>query len=283
MKVWIIQNGEKTGPYEISQVVRKLESGEWDAETYGWLEGMKDWQPLSTIPAFTEATDRSHVDPELTLPASDCAEPAQEAPSTAAPAARSGSVAVLMRRFFARWFDLLLWSSIYMCAMQLSGANLKQLMMSFWFNYLMMVVWIIMEAAMIHVWGLTPGKWLLGLRVSRVDGSALPVGLSLLRSIRVYLMGMGMSHPILLLLCHGFSWWFVRKHGSALWDGASGLLVKAQSFSPWRWLAFSFASFMVMNLSGMILEPVSRELIREMFPEQAQWLDSPKQSTSPIK
>jgi hypothetical protein len=143
----------------------------------------------------------------------------------------------------------------------------------------MMIVWIMVESAMIHVWGATPGKWLLGLRVSRADGEALPVGLSLLRSIRVYLMGMGMSHPILLPLCHGFSWWFVRKHGSALWDGASGIRVSIRSISPWRWLAFSFAAFMVMNVSGMILESVSRELFRELFPEQAQWLDSSQPKT----
>ncbi|MFM2171299.1 MAG: hypothetical protein RI957_1528 [Verrucomicrobiota bacterium] len=281
MKAWIIKNGEKTGPFEISQVVRKLESGECDGETYGWLEGMKDWQPLSTIPEFSRVNDDSPLDEQSTAPTIPVPMDPQSV-SGALPISQSGG-SLLIRRFFARWFDLLLWSSIYMCAMHLSGANLKQMMMNFWFNYLMMIVWILAEAAMLHVWGATPGKWLLGLRVGRVDGSLLPVGLSLLRSIRVYLMGMGMSHPVLLPLCHGFSWWFVRKHGSTLWDGSSGILVSLRSITPWRWLAFSFAAFLVMNVSGMILEPVSRELFRELFPQQAQWLDAQQPPATPKK
>lgn len=277
MRAWIIQNGEKNGPFEIAHVVRKLQSGEWHGDTYGWVEGMREWQPLSSIPEFAQATSvademESSVDSNI-----DNAETAI-ATSIAAQVSKREASAMLVRRFFARWFDLLLWSSIYMCAMHLSGANLKGMMMNFWFNYLMMIVWILIEAAMVHRWGATPGKWLLGLRISRLDGERLPVGLSLLRSVRVYLMGMGMSHPILLPLCHGFSWWFVRKHGSALWDGTSGIRVSIRTISPWRWLAFSVAGFMVMNVSGMILEPVSRELFRELFPEQAQWLDASTQT-----
>lgn len=281
MRAWIIKNGEKIGPFDIAQVVRKLESGEWDGNTYGWVEGMKEWQPLSSIPEFAQAAS-SEMEPVIVEPNANTAETAASY-SVVSEFSRSERTSQLIRRFFARWFDLLLWSSFYMCAMHLSGANLKAMMMNFWFNYLMMIVWILAEASMIHAWGATPGKWLLGLRVMRADGAALPVGLSLLRSIRVYLMGMGMSHPILLPLCHGFSWWFVRKNGSALWDGSSGIRVSLRSISPWRWLAFFFTAFMVINLSGMILEPVSRELIRELFPDQAQWLDSSTQPNPPQK
>jgi hypothetical protein len=115
---------------------------------------------------------------------------------------------------------------------------------------------------------------MLGLRVRRADGSNLSVGLSLLRSIRVYLMGMGMSHPLLLPLCHGFSWWFVRKHGAALWDGAVGVRVAMQPIQVWRWVIYAMAAFFIMQISGMILEPVTREIMQENFPEQAKWLDS---------
>lgn len=281
MRAWIIKNGEKIGPFDIAQVVRKLESGEWDGNTYGWVEGMKEWQPLSSIPEFAQAAS-SEMEPVIVEPNANTAETAASY-SVASEFSRSERTSQLIRRFFARWFDLLLWSSIYMCATHLSGANLKAMMMNFWFNYLMMIVWILIEAAMVHVWGFTPGKWLLGLRVTRADGASLPVGLSLLRAIRVYLMGMGMSHPILMPLCHGFSWWFVRKHGKALWDGSSDILVSVRPISPWRWLAFSFAFFMVMNVSRMIIEPVSRELIREFYPELAQWLESSQQPTTPEK
>jgi hypothetical protein len=275
MRAWIIIDGEKTGPFEISHVARQIEEGILKGDTYGWVEGMKQWQPLETISHFTAACQNPI---KLDLPATAAAETSSaqfphantwQIPETSV----QEKTMQLVRRFFARWFDMLLWSSSYTCAIHLSGGNLKELMMNFWFNYIMMCVWIILEAAMLHAWGTTPGKALLGLSVARVDGERLPVGISLLRSIRVYLMGMGMSHPLLLPLCHGFSWWFVRKYGAALWDGASGIRITMKPIRALRWVWYAMAVFMIMNVSGMILESVSRELFREMCPEQSQWLD----------
>ena len=283
MRTWIIIDGEKSGPFDIAQIARRLESGDLNPETYGWIEGMKKWQPLSTIPQFSESCRQAQSPTPPPLPAVviDSAAPPSTAHWQIPATTMQEKTALLIRRFFARWFDMLLWSSSYMCAFQLSGSDLKSLMMSFWFNYTMMIVWLLIEAAMIHAWGTTPGKALLGLRVKRADASALPVGLSLLRSIRVYLMGMGMSHPLLLPLCHGFSWWFVRKHGAALWDGAVGVRVTMLSLSAWRWVLYAMVTFTILNVSGLVLEPVSREIFREMFHEQAQWLETAAPQSNP--
>lgn len=274
MRTWIIIDGEKIGPFDIAQVARRIESGELSPETYGWIEGMKNWQPLSTIPQFSESCHKSNepTPPPLPVNQGNPNAPARTAHWQIPFSTPQEKTNQLLRRFFARWFDLLLWSSLYMCVMKLSGADLKSLMMNFWFNYVMMLVWIMIEAAMIHVWGFTPGKALLGLRVHRADGSALSLGSGLLRSIRVYLMGMGMSHPLLLPLCHGFAWWFVRKHGVALWDGAAGHRISVAVIKPWRWVIYGLLVFTILNVSGVILESVSRELFIEMFPEKKDWL-----------
>jgi uncharacterized RDD family membrane protein YckC len=276
MRTWIIIDGEKSGPFDIAQIARRLESGELKPDTYGWIEGMKVWQPLLSIPQFAESCRMATtpVPPPLPVVEIDSAAPPSTAHWHIPATTMHEKTAVLVRRFFARWFDMLLWSSGYLCVLQLSGADLKSLMMSFWFNYTMMIVWLLIEAAMIHAWGTTPGKALLGLRVRRADGTALPVGLSLLRSIRVYLMGMGMSHPLLLPLCHGFSWWFVRKHGAALWDGAVGVRVTMLPLQVWRWVLYAMVAYTILQVSGLILHPVSSELFREIFPQQAQWMDS---------
>ena len=89
--------------------------------------------------------------------------------------------------------DMAIWSSLFMSVLMLCGADLKKLLMNFGFNYSMMLVWIILEASMLHLWRTTPGKALLGIRVLGADGGNLSLGRSLLRSLRVYLMGMGMS------------------------------------------------------------------------------------------
>jgi hypothetical protein len=136
----------------------------------------------------------------------------------------------------------------------------------------MMLVWIILEASMMHLWRTTPGKALLGIRVRSADEGNLSLGRSLLRSLRVYLMGMGMSHVILMPLCHAFSWWFVRKHGAALWDGPAVTRLEFRPLAPWRWLVYVIVLFLIVNAAGMILEPVSRELIKELFPNNPELL-----------
>ena len=285
MRTWIIIDGEKTGPFDIAQVARRIESGELKPETYGWIEGMKEWQPLATMPQFADscAISREPVPPPIPQVALDPAAPARTAHWQIPASTMQEKTQILIRRFFARWFDFLMWSGLYWCAFYLAGSDLKSLILNFWFNYLMMIVWIIIEAAMIHVWGTTPGKALLGLRVRRADGEPVTIGLSVLRSIRVYLMGMGMTHPILMPLCHGFSWWFVRKHGAALWDGASGIRVTMTAIKPWRWVLYAMAALFIMQVTGLILEPITREVMQENFPEQAKWFDSflPKPTPTP--
>lgn len=285
MRTWIIIDGEKTGPFDIAQVARRIESGELKPETYGWIEGMKEWQPLSTIPQFSESCgiSREPVPPPVPSVALDPAAPARTAHWQIPSSTMQEKTQLLIRRFFARWFDFFLWFGLYWCAIYYTGSDMKSLYQNFWFNYLMMIVWILIEAAMIHAWGTTPGKALLGLRVRRADGEAVTIGHSLLRSIRVYLMGMGMTHPLLLPLCHGFSWWFVRKHGAALWDGATGLRVIMKPIKARHWVVYGLLAFFIMQITGIILEPVTRELMRENFPQQAKWLESfaPKPTTTP--
>lgn len=285
MRTWIIIDGEKTGPFDIAQVARRIESGDLKPETYGWIEGMKEWQPLSTIPQFSESCTISRQPPVLSLPkvVIDPAAPASTAHWQIPPTTKSEKTQMLFRRFFARWFDLIIYIGIYWGISYGVGADLKALYQNFWLNFLLMIVWIILEAAMIHVWGMTPGKALLGLRVQRVNGEPISLGLSVLRSIRVFLMGMGMTNPLLLPLCHGFSWWFVRKHGAALWDGATGIRVTVAAIQPWRWALCVIVSLFILQITAIILEPISREVLLENLPENAKWLESyfPKPTTTP--
>jgi len=284
MRAWIIIDGEKAGPFDIAQVARKIEAGEYTSDMHGWIEGMKQWQPLAQIPQFAEVFQRPREVESALPPASPpvvSAHPLSPAAWNVPLSPPQERVSLLVRRFFARWFDMVLWSSVFLCAMYLAGANMKAMVTNFWSSFLMMMVWILLESAMLHAWGVTPGKWLLGMRVARPDGTRLSVGLSLLRSVRVYLMGMGMNHPVLMLLCHGFSWWFVRRHGATLWDGSSGIHVSMTPITAWRWLGLALTTLLVILISSIILQPVSQVIYQEMFPEQAQLPESAQPPTKP--
>lgn len=49
MSYHISQNGEKSGPFDREEVLRRLVSGELKGSDLGWQEGIADWEPLSKL------------------------------------------------------------------------------------------------------------------------------------------------------------------------------------------------------------------------------------------
>jgi uncharacterized RDD family membrane protein YckC len=290
MRTWIIIDGEKTGPFDIAQVARRIESGELKPEQYGWIEGMREWQPLSQMPQFSDAvasvsgkatpsTEETSLEvqpPPLPSSTNTQAPPSRAAAWNIPPFTPREKTIEIVRRFFARWFDFMLITNSIFVAIIIAGENLKALFVNPWFQYSIMVAWILLDSATVHIWKTSPGKFLLGLRVHRADGSRLSAGASILRAARVFVMGMGMVHPILLPLCHGFSWWFTKKFGASLWDGPAGNRITTLPISVWRWALFILVAFTVVNVSGIFLEPITREMFLEMFPDKAHLLPPPR-------
>ena len=272
MRVWIIIDGEKSGPFDISYIARRIEEGELNASHYGWSEGMKSWISLAEMPQFTESFARRsrEVAPP---PIPDLVVNPYAAPTNlqAVPLGARVPVSFLIRRFFARWFDFIIWLEICFCAAVACGKGAIVAEKNLWFSLAVIIVWVILESVMMHFWQTTPGKFLLGIRVQTAVGSSLSLGKCFLRTVRVYLMGMGMIHPLLMPLCHGFSFWFVRKYGSALWDGSLGQRLECKALSPWRWIAFVLIFFTVTQVTGIILEPVSREMFKDFYAQYPQW------------
>ncbi|HBJ83917.1 MAG TPA: hypothetical protein DDZ88_08620 [Verrucomicrobiales bacterium] len=49
MQIHVAQNGEKTGPFEREEVLRRLVAGDLKGSDLGWHEGLADWEPLSKL------------------------------------------------------------------------------------------------------------------------------------------------------------------------------------------------------------------------------------------
>lgn len=47
--IFAVINGESQGPYTSAQLLAMVNSGQINAETLVWQEGMADWQPLNTV------------------------------------------------------------------------------------------------------------------------------------------------------------------------------------------------------------------------------------------
>jgi uncharacterized RDD family membrane protein YckC len=99
---------------------------------------------------------------------------------------------------------------------------------------------ILMEAAMVGSLGFTPGKWLLGLRVETLGGQRLSIGQALVRSMRVWVLGMGMFLFLMMIIGCSMSLWFGKKKGGMLWDLQGGFQVKGRQLTPkriaWFWV-----------------------------------------------
>lgn len=95
-KIWIAQNGERSGPFPVDDVRQWLTEGRYDAHTLAWRKGMAEWAPLFSLfperpatatpppprpSAVFEAQDRpavTHVLDEPTYAQRAAAEPADD-------------------------------------------------------------------------------------------------------------------------------------------------------------------------------------------------------------
>lgn len=97
MQFHVAQNGEKTGPFEREEVLRRLVAGEFKGSDLGWHEGLADWEPLSKL-----------IPPPIPNPA---AQPVF-GPATAsgtAPIVAAGSSGMALASMICGILGLLLW------------------------------------------------------------------------------------------------------------------------------------------------------------------------------
>lgn len=101
----------------------------------------------------------------------------------------------LARRFFARLFDELLGLYLILAAAGLLGHNptlLNNTLLGFGLQILLLLA----EPLLISLWGATPGKALLGLRLTRPDGSRLSYGQAFHRHLQMLWGALGLGIPI---------------------------------------------------------------------------------------
>lgn len=145
------------------------------------------------------------------------------------------------RRLFAREFDWMLLSTLWVLFLMLAfrvnfsdrSAGLE------FFNFLVtFVLCLLLEPAMLHFFGTTPGKWILGLSVTDNDGEKLEYGDAVSRYWLVFSKGQGYSIPF-------YSLWRLWKSYEVCdtqtleWEYDSEIQLKDRKI--WRIFALLFA------------------------------------------
>lgn len=253
MKIWLLEKGEKSEPQESFEVRERISSGELKAETLAWYKGADAWMRLDEVPQFRLLFEEE----DLTLPPPlpDISESLKEAIEKEA---KKAPPIHLFRRLFARFHDSILYISLVIVLFRehaldaLQGDSMLQFLP-------IGIAYVILDGLMTHVWQSSPGKFLLGMRVTDQVGHAIPLKGAMIRSLRVWIVGLGMwmLWPIAMLI----SWLLSLKFGYFLWDIPYRYRVVAKPFSALHVLAFVASIFVMSALLNIALP---QELIDTM-------------------
>lgn len=164
-----------------------------------------------------EALDAAYYLHELTRVRP--AEPAWK-PQTV-PEFRQKPVTHPWRRFFARSIDYTLLNVIELFVLVVIlrirpvNAFIYSLINFTIFSYML---WIPIEGVLLHYFGTTPGKWVMGIRVESINGGRLSISAAMHRAWGVLRYGFGFTIPIYDLWRQYRSYKDYVDYGYALWD-----------------------------------------------------------------
>ncbi len=241
MEIWLIEGGEKTGPFQSYHIRERIGRGELDGGEMAWHESSPDWVPLREVAMFRTEFQEEEVEEPPPIPA-------RPRP---------------LVRFWARWFDLLLNLMVVFGLMRVLGLDIATAMISPVFMLTFLLPGVLLEAIGIHLLGATPGKCLLGARVQRKDGERMELGPAVVRSFRVHVLGMGMLVWLFPLICHLLSLWFLMKMRSTFWDRVGGSEVRVRKVGEGRIVVFVLLFVGLLSALSLILKPTLEELMKE--------------------
>jgi uncharacterized RDD family membrane protein YckC len=279
MDIYLLQEGQRRGPFRVFQIKEMLDRGEAAVTDLAWHGGLDGWQPLSEVAALAPYLPRpAHVPPPLPEGYFDNLPGAP--PARREMAARKPPFP--WRRLGARLVDVGVMRSV-LGGLAVAAGWLTPSRFLFPTEpaiIVFFVVWSIVEAWMLTQWGTTPGKWLFGLGVARGDGTRLAFHQSLARALQGWMFGWAFGlFPFTLIT--GVLWLIVyRRHGRAWWDLNSSIDVAGEPRVRMPRMAFVLAFFIAQGVFNTWLywhhpapenlpAPVGGRTLRELVDEQS--------------
>ena len=154
-----------------------------------------------------------------------------------------------VRRYIARSFDLLLCSLPWYLVLQAAGVDPKERLTSIWLSILGMVTMLVLEPLLLRLFGTTPGKWLMGLRVTDENGQRLPLAAAWRRTWRALWYGYGCFIPVYSIVRLYTSWKAEQAEQPREWEDGSELRA-----APWKaWRGAAWAAAVLALLAATVL------------------------------
>lgn len=287
MEIWLILNGKRSGPYPDYEIRSRIEHGQMELEDKVWHEGLAEWTPVGELELFKKSFPEKKT---------FCGEPldskrvymtirktADLNDDTLNNVAEPKPKAHFGRRFWARWMDLTGYSALWWLGMYLGGRDIGAAIGNPWLLLTMYLPWFALEAWMIQRFGRTPGKWLMGLRVTNEDGSALAFAPSVWRALRVLVTGVGFGWGLISVLCQTMSWFTAKRLGKPIWDHIGKHKVTAEPLSPFRTGALVLLFFAAAQLQMAVRGPYEEKIMAEAFPQFKEYFEREGKMYFPVK
>ncbi len=135
-------------------------------------------------------------------------------------------------RFFARHIDIYIFSLIVGMFIGIFQASL--LASDIVISMFSLLLWILVEAALLSTWGTTFGKWLLRVSIKDNEGKKLTFSAALKRSFLVYFKGLGMGLPVVSLCTLITAHTELTRKGITTWDRDNHFQIIHQKISVFR-------------------------------------------------
>ncbi|MEQ8174630.1 MAG: RDD family protein [Syntrophomonadaceae bacterium] len=161
-------------------------------------------------------------------------------------------------RFWAKIIDLYLWW-MFCCLVIYGLINItgtspyiikdKELAI----GLAIMTLWIFYEAALLHRFSTTPGKWLLNTRVVPVKTKASTYRTAVFRSFRSTTEGLAVTIPLISILTALMAMKKLINQGSTTWDRRYGFRVVHQKLSILKLLIAVILFFAFLFIAAFVL------------------------------
>jgi uncharacterized RDD family membrane protein YckC len=241
--VWFfVKDHQQQGPVGLFELKKLFEQQILTGNSYVWNKDMECWQMAKTVDVLNDVVLLEHEQEDPKNFANEWQEKEKDTYPNGQP----------LVRYLARLFDLSLFSFILITFVSIFSPNFIFHSSAIFIYMLSLVLYILVEAVILSIFGNTLGKSLLNARVKTVNGEPMNFFTALKRSIFVNAAGMGFGVPIINFFCFLFSYTDLKKHGFSTWDKQLGTVVLYGQVSTAR-LLFAALFPLTLLIAGFVI------------------------------
>jgi len=223
MRSWFYsKDGQQQGPVDEPTLLHMLATRELPPDALVWTRDLGRWRPANEVEGMLSAGAQP--------PPTATGEPESDAYLPSGPQIRPWV------RYFARGLDYLVFGACMGVVLAFAYPPALE-WPNFAFGFLTLIVYLAAEPALLTLFGTTPGKWLLRVRLRRVDGARLSYPEALKRSFWVWVLGQACGVPVVQLFTNIHCYSQLTQHHTTTWDRDGGFIVSHQNPTALRILA----------------------------------------------